>query len=65
MKYTISEIEVDKEDGTLKWTEGWDHGQDNLMDTLYRRIIQTREDHIREGLIKLGWTPPPDKSKQP
>lgn len=26
-----------------------------------RRVMDTAEEHIREALIKLGWTPPADK----
>lgn len=31
-----------------------------LADTLHRRIIQTEGQAVREALISLGWTPPPE-----
>lgn len=30
--------------------------------TLSRWVMNTRDEHIRKGLIKLGWTPPQEKS---
>lgn len=28
------------------------------FEKVMRTVMDTREQHIREGLIKLGWTPP-------
>jgi len=29
-----------------------------------RRIMNTREDQVREALIELGWTPPEEKDNE-
>lgn len=31
-----------------------------MMETIHKEIILTKERAIREGLIALGWTPPPE-----
>ena len=66
MKYEISKPQVNERDGTIKWCEGWDitdsHAGKSFLDDWNDRlrwfIVQTKEQNIREGLIKLGWTPP-------
>lgn len=30
-----------------------------------RRVMDTAEQHIRDALIALGWTPPPDPPRRP
>ena len=32
----------------------------DLAGQIMRRVLNTQEQHIREGLINLGWTPPPE-----
>lgn len=41
-------------DGLVELREGYDDLRSGYM----RQILNTREALIREGLIKLGWTPP-------
>jgi len=31
-----------------------------VRETLWREILDTKEQHVREALIRLGWTPPPE-----
>lgn len=33
----------------------------DLTESMMRTIIDTKEEHVKEALIKLGWTPPKDK----
>ena len=33
----------------------------NHSQELWRWIINTREAQVRDALVALGWTPPPDK----
>ncbi len=30
------------------------------VEVISRRVLETQERHVRECLIKLGWTPPPN-----
>lgn len=63
-KYEFTIPEVDTKAGTISWAEGWDltdpSPYDDFRDHFIRHVCHTREQFIREGLIKLGWTPPPD-----
>jgi hypothetical protein len=34
---------------------------DGIRQTIWRGIMNTRDRHIREALIQLGWTPPPER----
>lgn len=34
----------------------------SFREQLMRRVVDTQEKQIREALIKLGWTPPKDKT---
>jgi hypothetical protein len=31
---------------------------DNILQTIHRTILDTKEEQLRDALIKLGWTPP-------
>jgi len=33
---------------------------DNIIQTIHRTILDTKEEQLRDALIKLGWTPPKD-----
>lgn len=33
-----------------------------ITDHIQTKIVDTQEKHIREALIKMGWTPPPEQS---
>jgi DnaJ-class molecular chaperone len=35
----------------------------NIMNSLIRTVIDTKEIQVRQALIKLGWTPPPRRNK--
>lgn len=39
------------------------YGRDAKMEVLYTRVIRMQDEGIREALIKLGWTPPPEKAE--
>ena len=34
--------------------------QDSIHEVISRKIVHTGEEQIRQALIKLGWTPPPE-----
>ena len=34
---------------------------DDIRSLITRRVMDTSEQQIREALIRLGWTPPPNK----
>lgn len=34
--------------------------QTGLMSEVMRKVVDTRDEHIRKALIDLGWTPPPE-----
>jgi hypothetical protein len=40
------------------------HSPGNPIELLSRRIIDTGDQGIREALIKMGWTPPPDRKER-
>jgi hypothetical protein len=64
-KYGFSGLQVNKGLGTIGWTEGWeDDGNfviESWRDQFTKYLISTRDAYVREGLIKLGWTPPPEE----
>jgi hypothetical protein len=68
VKYVFTEPRL--EDGVLSWGEGFVY--DSLAESvsaswvkeLKYTMIDTREQYIREGLIRLGWTPPPEEKKE-
>jgi len=33
---------------------------DDMLNSRMKQIIDTRDEQVKEALIKLGWTPPPD-----
>lgn len=33
---------------------------DDARTEVMRTVLKTQEEHIRQALIKLGWTPPPE-----
>lgn len=44
--------------------EEWTDPVGNLFHQYKTAIIETREKAIREGLIALGWVPPPETNNQ-
>lgn len=36
---------------------------DGARELILRRVIHTREQHVRDALIALGWTPPKGETK--
>jgi hypothetical protein len=44
--------EIDEENGEIRQTI------DNAMADIQSQIINTKENHTRAALIRLGWTPP-------
>ena len=47
-----SHVDFEREEIHLDICNGRDFGVE---------IIKVKDQHIRDSLIKLGWTPPPDK----
>ncbi|MNL82696.1 hypothetical protein D3C87_2101350 [compost metagenome] len=35
--------------------------RDSKLETLYTNVLRLQDEGIRDALIKLGWTPPPEK----
>lgn len=50
INFEVSDLSID--DGVIKISE-------RLKDRIIYGMIDTNESHIREALIRLGWTPPP------
>ena len=40
----------------------WD--REGKMKVLYTNVLRMQDEGIRDALIKLGWTPPPDKPEE-
>ena len=49
---------LDEENGIIH-TEFNNNQFDYLIGNVYKTVIKTQDEHIKEALIKLGWTPPP------
>jgi len=45
-----------KSKGVIEQTE-----DDMFLNQQITRVVNTRENHIRQGLIALGWTPPKEE----
>lgn len=37
--------------------------KDEFVQVIYRQLLKIGEQQTREALIKLGWTPPPEKGE--
>ncbi len=60
IKYTVSGlINKDAQQITLVTNMNFKEMQEEIA----RRVINIQEQVIREGLIKLGWTPPQEEKK--
>ncbi len=52
--------ELSVKDSCVIVAQSIDDPMGDLVGRVTRHMIDTREKQIREGLIKLGWTPPPE-----
>lgn len=50
--------------GIIEQTETHKAAYAGIRDTVYRYRMDTKEQQIREALIKLGWTPPKEKADE-
>jgi hypothetical protein len=57
MTYVVT-TETLKEQGII--TQELQQDIDGHITRLSRWVVQTRDESVRQALIKLGWTPPPD-----
>lgn len=55
LSYKVTPV-VFKNTGTIMFEEELN----GLKATWQKMVMQTQEQAVREGLIALGWTPPPD-----
>lgn len=59
-----TDLKLSIHDGTIIIDETVTEASMNLRKELvskhYRQVMDTKDQMIREALIKLGWTPPPD-----
>ena len=71
MKYTAGGY-IDKPNGIIDIyenyefddeTEAFRFGMNERINQFCKMRVNTQEKLIREGLIKLGWTPPPEEKK--
>lgn len=66
LNYTATPSIISPESFWLHEEQWVTEGTTDLVDELTRqytvRLFDTREKAIREGLIALGWTPPPEEN---
>ena len=49
-------------DGTIEQETSFDYGEElDLRAHVTKQVMRTQDAQIRQALIDLGWTPPPEK----